>query len=134
MTDREASCTCGQLRITCTGEPVRISLCHCLECQRRTGSAFGVQAWYPRAQFRLTRGVAKQHVRVADSSRRISFSFCPDCGGTVFWEAERVPGEIAVAVGTFADPGFPQPRHSVWERRQHPWTSALGEQDIDHQP
>lgn len=36
MTTRQASCSCGQLRLTCAGEPVRISVCHCLECQRRT--------------------------------------------------------------------------------------------------
>jgi hypothetical protein len=39
-----ACCSCGQLQVTTTGEPVRISVCHCLACQRRTGSAFGVQA------------------------------------------------------------------------------------------
>ena len=44
MTTRDASCSCGQLHLTCEGEPVRISVCHCLACQQRTGSAFGVQA------------------------------------------------------------------------------------------
>jgi hypothetical protein len=40
MTARIASCSCGQLHLTCTGEPGRVSMCHCLECQKRTGSVF----------------------------------------------------------------------------------------------
>jgi hypothetical protein len=48
MPDREAACSCGQLQVTVRGDPVRVAMCHCLECQRRTGSTFGVQAFYPR--------------------------------------------------------------------------------------
>ena len=44
MTAREASCSCGRIRLRCKGEPVRISVCHCLECQKRTGSAFNFVA------------------------------------------------------------------------------------------
>ena len=38
MTTRRAACSCGQLHLTIEGEPSRISMCHCLECQRRTGA------------------------------------------------------------------------------------------------
>jgi hypothetical protein len=62
----------------------------------------------------------------------VTFNFCPDCGGTVFWEAEHRPDLIAVAVGMFADPAFDKPAYSVWEKRQHPWTVAMGEQKIEH--
>ena len=52
MTTRNAACSCGQLQATTSGDPVRISVCHCLACQRRTGSVFGMQARFPRAQVR----------------------------------------------------------------------------------
>src|SRR6516165_5405660 len=90
--------------------PVRVAMCHCLECQRRTGSTFGVQAFYPRAQVRLAKGVVKRYARRADSGRTVTFHFCPDCGGTVFWEPEQRPELIAVAVGMFGDPDFGQPQ------------------------
>lgn len=48
MTIRTASCACGQLRITCHGEPRSVSLCHCLDCQKRTGSTYGIAAFFPR--------------------------------------------------------------------------------------
>ena len=51
--ERIAHCACGWLRATCAGEPVRSSVCHCLECQRRTGSAFGSNATYAGDQVRI---------------------------------------------------------------------------------
>ena len=118
---REAHCCCGQLRLACEGEPVRIAICHCTDCQRRTGSVFGTAARFQRAQVTRIEGRSRTFCRVADSGNLITFHFCPDCGTTVYWELARFPDLIAVAVGTFADPGFPVPRHSVYERRRHPW-------------
>jgi hypothetical protein len=132
MPDREAACSCGQLQVTVRGDPIRVAMCHCLECQRRTGSIFGVQAFYQREQVRLAKGIAKRYARRADSGRTVTFNFCPECGGTVFWEPEQRPELIAVAVGMFADPDFEKPRNSVWEKRQHPWTTAIAEQQIEH--
>jgi hypothetical protein len=131
MKNREAACSCGQLQLTCLGDPVRVSMCHCLECQRRTGSPFGVQAWYLRERVLPAKGVAKRYERQADSGRTVTFNFCAECGGTVFWAAELRPDLIAVAVGMFADPQFERPGLSVWESRQHPWISAIGKQKID---
>ena len=129
---RQASCSCGQLRLICEGEPVLVGICHCLACQRSTGSAFSVPAVYPRAQVRPPEGVVKRYARVADSGRTVNFAFCPECGGTVFWEAEMRPDMILVAVGAFADPSFETPSLSVWERTQHPWTKAMGAEKIEH--
>ena len=122
MTTREASCCCGQLRLTTAGEPVRISICHCLECQRRTGSVFGTQARFKRAQVTIE-GRAADYVRKGHSGDPITFRFCPACGSTVYWTLSALPELIAVAVGAFADPGFPAPRVSVYERRRHPWVA-----------
>src|SRR5947199_3145035 len=44
MPTRHAACSCGQLHLTIEGEPSRISMCHCLECQRRTGAVISNQA------------------------------------------------------------------------------------------
>ena len=53
--------------------------------------------------------------------RRLSFHFCPTCGSTVYWEAENHPGRYGIAVGAFADPHFPRPARSVFERSRHGW-------------
>lgn len=129
---RRAACACGQLALTCEGEPLRISICHCLDCQRRTGAPFGMQARYGRDQVTAIAGERRQFTRPAESGNSVTFSFCPHCGSTVFWELSAFPGVFAVAVGAFADPRFPAPRHSVYERRRHHWIDLKDLSDIEH--
>jgi hypothetical protein len=119
---REAACSCGQLRLTAEGDPIRISMCHCLACQRRTGSAFGIEARFPADRVRVT-GRYAEHVRSSDEGEERKSCFCPDCGATVFWPVAAVPDAIAVPIGAFADPTFPPPTVSVYGSRRHPWVS-----------
>ena len=124
MAQREATCSCGQLRITADGEPVRVSVCHCLACQRRTGSTYGVQARFPRERVAVT-GEHREYVRLADDdAEQRTFSFCPECGSTVFYAIGPLPDMVAIPVGCFADPAFPAPSRSVWEARKHSWVST----------
>ena len=118
---REAACSCGQLRVTVEGEPLRISMCHCLACQRRTGSAFGIQARWPAEQVRIE-GRHTSYTRISDDGEERTSSFCPECGATVFFQTDSE--RIAVPIGAFADPAFPPPTISVWESRRHPWVSV----------
>lgn len=130
MTDRVATCRCGQLQAICKGEPVRVSVCHCLDCQKRTGSAFAAQARWPDSQVEV-RGQWKTWVRIADSGHKATYRFCPVCGSTVAYVIEGWPDVTAVPLGAFADPEFPAPRFSVYEHRQHRWVAVLGE-DVKH--
>jgi len=124
MSPRTGTCACGQLRVTCKGDPVKISLCHCLECQRRTGSTYGIAAFFSRTDV-VADGVFRTYRRPSDSGFAVTFRFCADCGSTVFWEIERRPDAIAVAVGSFADPAFPPPSQSVYNERRHAWVPPL---------
>ena len=120
MVSRRASCVCGQLSVTCAGEPRSVSLCHCLECQKRTGGPFGIAAFFPRSDVALE-GEAVRYSRMSDSGFPVHFSFCPRCGSTVYWEPERKAESIAVAVGAFADPHFPPPAKAVYDQHRHAW-------------
>jgi hypothetical protein len=133
MTVRRAACCCGQLSLACSGDPVRISVCHCLECQRRTGSAFGVQARFRREDVAIA-GEASVFRRGSDGGGDVTFRFCPRCGSTLCWELEGVPGFVAVAVGAFADPAFAAPTVFVYEGRRHPWLAALADLPGAHHP
>src|SRR3954465_14570033 len=123
MSKRTAACACGQLSITLDGEPQRISICNCLECQRRTGGVFGVGAYFDKAMVRAIGGKSTRYVRGADSGNKLAFDFCPTCGTTLYWENEGRPNVIGVAVGAFGDPSFPAPRMAVWTERKHHWVS-----------
>src|SRR6266536_1786110 len=111
MPMRVASCSCGQLSLTVTEAPIRVSICHCLACQRRTGSVFGAQARF-RTQAVEVKGQSQKYVRVGDEGSRIVFHFCPHCGATVHYQIEGHEDFIAVPVGAFAEPGFPAPTRS----------------------
>lgn len=128
---RTASCSCGQLTATVDGDPVRISVCHCFACQRRTGSVFGAQARFPASSV-VVKGQSREYVRTGDSGGQAHFNFCPACGSTVFYTLAGVPDVIAIPVGAFADPGFPSPQHSVYEQRMHAWVAVP--RDIEHLP
>ncbi len=130
MQSRSAQCSCGQLRAQVLGEPVRISMCHCSACQRRTGSTYGAQARFQRAQVSTT-GRSSQYVRTADSGNQVYFHFCPDCGATVHYSLQQFPDVIAIPVGAFADPAFPAPRFSVHESCMHAWVATPA--DVEHQ-
>lgn len=129
MTLRVASCTCGQLSARVAGAPIRVSVCHCLACQRRSGSVFATQARFPREAVELS-GTGTEFVRVGDEGGRARFTFCPVCGDTVYYVTEGSEDSIAIPVGTFADPGFPAPAYSVYEVRKHPWVTLP--RDIEH--
>lgn len=131
MSERSAACSCGALRLTLRGEPVRVSICHCLACQRRTGSAFGVQARFAREQVVSTEGRASEWTRTGDAGGRATFRFCPTCGATVWWTLDALEGFVAVAVGAFADPTFPPPKIAVYEARRHAWAVMSG-LELDH--
>jgi hypothetical protein len=128
---RTASCRCGQLKAILSGDPVRVSVCHCLDCKKRTGSAFGAQARWPREQFEAE-GQSKRWSQLADSGNRITHHFCPECGSTVHYVIEgKFEGLVAIPLGAFDDPYFASPKFSVWEGRKHDWVGILGD-DVEH--
>ena len=130
MTIHTASCRCGQLRATASGDPVRVSVCHCLACQKRTGSAFSAQARWP-AECVEVEGVSKQWTRTADSGQATTYHFCPECGSTVYYGGGNFPDLVAIPIGALDDPYFECIDYSVWERRKHDWVDILGD-SIEH--
>jgi hypothetical protein len=122
MATREAACHCGELRLTVEGDPFWVSICNCVACQRRTGSAFGIQAGFKPDQVRVD-GRFSDYSRISDQSDRKEhvFHFCPECGSTVFYTEPTEPDRVVVMVGAFADPTFPPPLESGYDSRRHPW-------------
>ena len=120
MVSRTAACSCGQLSVQVEGEPRGVGVCHCLACQRRTGSVFAALASFS-APFKVI-GKVTEYLRVGDQGAQFLFRFCPVCGTTVFHTEEGYEHLwVAVAIGAFADPTFPPPRTSVYDCRRHPW-------------
>jgi hypothetical protein len=122
VTGREAACHCGQLRVAVEGDPLDVWMCHCHACQRRSGSAFALQAAFPAERARVE-GRASDHVRVTDEAdgKEHVFHFCPECGSGVYQTEPSEPDLVIVAVGAFADSTFPPPTASGYDFRRHGW-------------
>jgi len=131
MTTRTAECSCGKLKVECEGDPIRVSICHCHACQRRTGSPFGQQSRWAADKVKLVAGTPTEYVRTGDEGSKITFRFCSTCGATVFFEIDKMPGMIAVPVGAFADSSFPPPVFSVYQVRKHAWVKTDGIEHMD---
>lgn len=131
--ESHASCACGQLSLTCRGEPTSVSLCNCAQCRRRTGSAFGIAAFFPRDAV-LIEGHAARYARSSDSGFEVVFHFCGDCGSTVYWEPQRKPSMVAVAAGCILDGAPLAPQKVAYGEQQSPWLRIhlRGDDDARH--
>lgn len=120
MIRRTAICHCGGLKVTCMGEPDRVVMCHCTLCQRRTGSAFHLAAWFSKCNVEIE-GAQHTYTREGDEKIGVTFYFCPVCGSNVYWEIRGISDAIGVAVGCFADPKFPAPTKAIYAESRHHW-------------
>lgn len=117
---RSATCSCGALSIVAQGEPAKVSVCHCLECQRRTGSAFGIAVFFASEMIEIA-GTAAVFSRIGDSGKAVAFHFCPSCGSTLFWKPAFRPGMTAVALGCFEDKDGLEPTQGVYDHHGLSW-------------
>lgn len=122
---RIACCACRRLQLTVEGEPTFVSACNCTECQRRTGSVYGVGAYFTGAQVISLVGETRSFTRISDGGRPVQFHFCPNCGSSVYWTGlDRPVSEgVGIAVGCFADPAFPAPQLIAWCASAHGWVA-----------
>lgn len=119
-TIRTATCTCNLVSIRCKGEPIRTAVCHCFECQRRTGSVFGVQARYLTSNAILDGDIAS-YTRIADSGNQVTYDFCPRCGTTMQLRLSAAPEFAVIPLGVFKEQDFASPSFSVYEQRKKGW-------------
>jgi hypothetical protein len=121
MATREAACWCGQFRLTLEGDPVLVSACFCTRCQRRTGSFFGVTAYFSPEQLVGREGEASTFQRQEGAT---TFNFCPRCGSNLLWSSPEWADVIGVAGGAFADPTLPGPHRMTFTATGHPFVTS----------
>ncbi len=119
--NREARCSCGQLRICVIGDPKIVATCSCQNCQRKTGSVFGVSSYFDDSQVESISGNSISFQLTADSGGKSERHFCGKCGSTVYWKNALFPNFTGISVGAFSDSDFPEPMASVWNQSKHAW-------------
>jgi hypothetical protein len=131
---RTATCSCGQLSTTLKDDPFLVQCCSCTECHKVTGSAFSTASYWDQQQVLSISGEHKAYTRKANSGLNVTLHFCPVCGVTVFWYAEKNPGRIGVAVGCFDDLNFPRPIRAAFCRSKFSWVDFASDIPQSLQP
>jgi len=113
-------CQCGNVSYEVMGEPVTSHACHCRECQKRTGSAFGVSMVLKKEEFRI-QGDLHTFDRLADSGFKIAQFFCPNCGNTIYGEVEQRPNAFVLFPGTLDDTSWFSLDRMIWTSSAQGW-------------
>ena len=127
--ERTAKCLCEGFSVIVTGEPSMVNVCHCRDCQRRSGVPWTSNAYFPKEYVRLE-GPNKIYTRTSNAGTRINHHFCPTCGVTVCWIRETGALRFGIPVGTFSDPSFPAPTVSFWEEASYAWSPQVN--NVEH--
>jgi len=119
---KHGQCVCGAVSYTIIGEPKRVTICHCKWCQRRTGSAFGVEVVFDESQITIEEESLTRYRHLSDESGRwLDQHFCSQCGSNIGFTLEAVPGIRTIAAGTFDDPSW---LHAESYKRRYVFTRS----------
>ena len=133
MSERTGGCQCGRVRYRITAEPYMLVACHCKECQRQSGSAFGLSMMVPQDAVALE-GELKMFERSSDSGRPLKCFFCASCGTRIYHQPAYAP-VVNIRAGTLDDTSRLEPTMHAWVSRKQPWfTIPEGVVTHDEQP
>lgn len=115
----EGGCQCGGVRYRLEGAPLALAVCHCTECQRQSGSAFGMSLAVQSGDFRLLSGELAAFTTVCESGRTKRCAFCPSCGTRLYHQV--VEAAISIKPGTLDDTSWLEPDAHYWTKSKQPW-------------
>ena len=123
MSDRrEGGCACGALRYRLLSEPMFVHCCHCLNCQRQTGSAFVINLLIEAERVQLLSGTAHTVDVPRHDTGVQRISRCPHCQIAIFSDYGR-PGVLFVRGGTLDDPRTITPDVHIYTRSKVAWVT-----------
>ena len=144
MTTRTARCACGRVEVTVEGEPVRVYVCHCDFCQRRSGSVFLASASFPEdrvisitGETQCYNGLEVDGVGAVGIPGGINYRFCAVCASSLYCDmVYPTSGQrfFSIALGNFVDPVFPPPTTELFTKFRHPWVPPIPDAVQIHDP
>jgi hypothetical protein len=127
-------CLCGGVRYRFTGEPLAYYACHCTDCQRQTGSAFGLSMIVHREAVEVLRGEPRLFEVSMPDGRTKRGRCCPECPVRLWGEPVKLPQLLILRPGTFDDPGVHEPFGDIWTQSARPWVGFTRGPRFEGQP
>ena len=121
MSKIEGGCMCGKVKYTSPAEPAMMAVCHCVDCQKQSGSALSINIAIPEDQISFTGELKLVETRGIESGKNINRYFCPNCGSPLYSAPEVMPGMIFLKAGTLDDTSWVKPDINMWCATAQPW-------------
>jgi hypothetical protein len=118
----EGGCSCGVVRYRVTGDPLFVHCCHCLNCQRQTGSAFVVNVLIETDRVEITKGEPQSVEAPRDDGSTQEIVRCPECQ-VALYSHYSYPAVAFVRAGTLDEPASVSPDVHIFTRSKLPWVT-----------
>jgi hypothetical protein len=115
-------CLCGAIRYTVSAPITELRACHCVHCQKGSGTGAAENAVIPSASFRLEQGTLKRYGSRAESGRTLYRHFCGDCGSPIYSQRQNAPEAVVLRVGSIDNPEDYRITTHIWMRSARPWS------------
>ena len=114
---------CGNVKYTSASAPAMTAVCHCIDCQKQSGSALSINVGLPEDEISFTGELKLVVTSGIESGKKINRYFCPNCGSPLYSAAEVMPGMIFLKAGTLDDTSWVKPDMNFWCATAQPWVS-----------
>jgi hypothetical protein len=118
----EGGCSCGSVRYRLTSDPLFVHCCHCLNCQRQTGSAFVINVLIEADRVEITTGEPQSVGVPRDNGSTQEILRCPSCG-VALYSHYTYPAVAFVRAGTLDEPASVSPDVHIFTRSKLPWVA-----------
>ncbi len=119
-------CFCGHVTYEATVDAQQVYICHCTDCQRHSGTAYGVVVAVLDQQFRLLSGTLKTFDKIVDSGTVRALAFCPECGTRIHATSVGDPGDfMGLRLGTVNQRDRLTPKGQFFGHSAQDWVMDL---------
>ncbi|MFQ5955653.1 MAG: GFA family protein [Kiloniellales bacterium] len=133
MSQIKGGCLCGAVRYQSDAEPVMVVACHCITCQKNTGSAFSLNLGIPENSVTFAgESLATYEDRSGASGKPFHRRFCSRCGSPIYGQGDAYSGLVFIKAGTLDDPSWAKPTAHIWCAEKQPWVTI--EEDVAQLP
>ncbi len=102
-----------------------MGVCHCKDCQRRSGSSFSTMAEVDRSDFSFTAASPSIYTGgITESQNPVEMVFCPRCGSPIYTVLLNIPNRLLLNVGTLNETDWFQPEYQVWTDQKQKWINV----------
>ena len=127
-------CQCGAVRLVVTGKPKNMVQCHCLDCQKSSGTGHASMAYFDSNDVAIE-GKLVEYCVTADSGNKMTREFCPMCGSRILGRNDAQPDLVSISIGCLEDHSWYKPQVILFASRRNHWDiTSTDIPNYDHMP